>query len=241
MCPSLSAHIRDLDVMTIRWPGRFALPMILLLGSGCSEASEASSQDAQAEEHASLTFNGAFAEARRANEKAAAAQDRSYEHVDSVRRAMGRQMAENVRKTFTLRSAIADPDAFLQSGAAAELADRKLEALGLPRSDLASASVLLFGVAWELANAQPLNAAQQRALVRQVDAELKPSADPGPRRREAEAQLAVAGLWLEEQRLRRGSAEQMRALSDAVQRDMQKLSGNDMRAHDLTDKGFVER
>ena len=154
---------------------------------------------------------------------------------------MGRQMAENVRKTFTLSTAIPDPDAFLQFGAAAEVADRKLEALGLPLNDLASASVLLFGVAWELANGQPLNAAQQRALVRQIDAELKQSSDPGPRRREAEAQLAITGLWLEEQRLRQGSVDQMRALSDAVQRDMHKLSGNDMRAHDLTGKGFVER
>lgn len=227
--------------MMIRWTVRLALPMILLLGSGCSKASEATGHDAQAAKHASLTFNGAFAKARRANEEAAAAKDRSYEQVASVRRAMGRQVAEDVRKSFTLRSVIADPGEFLQSGAAAELADRKLEALGLPLNDLSSASVLLFGVAWELANAQPLNSAQQRALVRQVNAELKASADPGPRRREAEAQLAVAGLWLEEQRLRQGSAEQLRELSDAVQRDMQRMSGNDMRAHDLTNKGFVER
>ncbi|MFZ3484958.1 hypothetical protein [Sphingomonas sp. 3-13AW] len=227
--------------MTIRWSGRLLLAIMLLPASGCSKPSEASGQDAQAAEHASLTFDGAFAEARRANEEAAAARDRSYEYVPSVRRAMGRQMAENVRETFTLSTAITDRDAFLQSGAAAEVADRKLEALDLPLNDLASASVLLFGVAWELANAQPLNAAQQRALVRLVDAELKDSSDPGPRRREAEAQLAIAGFWLEEQRLRQGSADQMRALSDAVQRDMHKLSGNDMRAHDLTDKGFVER
>lgn len=227
--------------MVIRWPGRLTLSMILLLGSGCSDASEATGQDAQAAEHASLTFNGAFAEARRVNEEAAAAKDRSYDHVASVRRAMGRQMAENVRQTFTLRSVIVDPYEFLQSGAAAELADRKLDAMGLPLNDLSSASVLLFGVAWELANAQPLNASQQRALVRQVDAQLNPSTDSGARRREAEAQLAVAGLWIEEQRLRQGSPDQLRALSDAVQRDMQRLSGNDMRAHDLTDKGFIER
>lgn len=227
--------------MIIRWPGRLALPIILLLGSGCSKASEATGQDAQAAEHASLTFNGAFAKARTANEQAAAARDRSYEYVASVRRAMGREVAQNVRNTFTPGSAIADRDAFLQSGAAAEVADRKLEALGLPLNDLASASVLLIGVAWELANAQPLSAAQQGALIRQVDAELKQSSDPGPRRREAEAQLAIAGMWLEEQRLRQGSVEQTRALSDAVHRDMQKLSGNDVRAHDLTDKGFVKR
>lgn len=227
--------------MMNRWPGRLTLSMILLLSSGCSDASEATGQDAQAAEHASLTFNGAFAEARRANEKAAAAKDRSYDPVASVRRAMGRQMAENVRQTFTLRSVLADPYAFLQSGAAAELADRKLDAMGLPLNDLSSASVLLFGVAWELANAQPLNASQQRALVQQVDAQLTPSTDPGARRREAEAQLAVAGLWIEEQRLRQGSPDQLRALSDAVQRDMQRMSGNDMRAHDLTDKGFIER
>ena len=67
---------------------------------------------------------------------------------------MGREMAEPARKTFTLSTAIADRDTFLQSGAAAEVADRKLEALGLPLNDLTSASVLFFGVAWELANAQ---------------------------------------------------------------------------------------
>ncbi|MET0249492.1 MAG: hypothetical protein ABW164_07165 [Sphingobium sp.] len=229
-------------MMMIRWPAWWAaLPILLLIGSGCSKASEGAGPDSAGAAQVALLFRSGFAEARSNSGDAAKAQDRSYESVASVRRAMGRQMAENVRSSFSLRFANADQDQFMQSGAAAEVADRKIEALGLPLNDLASASVLLFGVAWELANAQPLTAAQQRALVRQVGAELKQSSDPGARRREAEAQLAIAGLWLEEERLRQGSAEQMQALSDAVQQDMKKLSGNDMRAHDLTEKGFVER
>jgi hypothetical protein len=119
----------------IRWSARLLLAILLLPASGCSKPSDAIGQNAQAAEHASQTFDGAFAEARRANEETAAARDRSYDYVASVRRAMGRQMAENVRKTFTLSSAITDLDAFLQSGAVAEPEDWKLEALGLPLSD----------------------------------------------------------------------------------------------------------
>lgn len=59
--------------------------------------------------------------------------------------------------------------------------------------------------------------------------------------READARLIMAGLWLEESRLRRESADQTRELSDAVQRDMKRMSGNDMRAHDIKDGGFAER
>jgi hypothetical protein len=227
--------------MMIRWPGRLALPIALLLVSGCSAASENSVEANETAAEAASLFEDGFAEARRSGIEAAEARDTSYDSVASVRRAMSREAAENLGTNFSLDFAIPDPEEFLRSGAAAEVADRKLEALGLPLNDLASASVLLFGVAWELANAQPLTATRQRALIRQIETELKHSRDPGVRRREAETRLAIAGLWLEEERLRHGSAERMRALSDAVQRDMKGLSGNDMRAHDLTEEGFVER
>jgi hypothetical protein len=229
------------SAMDVRWPGQLTLPIALLLSPGCSRASEDAGQTAGVAVEAASLFESGFAEARRAGIDAAKARDTSYEAVGSVRRAMGRETAANLRRNFSLPFAMPNPEEFVRSGAAAEAADRKLEGLGLPLNDLASASVLLFGVAWELANAQPLTEAQQRALIRQVDAELKQSRDPGVRRREAETRLAIAGLWLEESRLRQGSAEQMRALSDAVQRDMKGMSGNDMRAHDLTEEGFVER
>lgn len=227
--------------MMIRWPGRRTLSIALLFVAGCSGASDSAEQAGEASAEAASLFEKGFGEARRDDVEVAAASDTSYDPVASVRRAISREAADNLRRNFSLDFAIADPEEFLRSGAASETADRKLEVLDLPLNDLASASVLLFGVAWELANAQPLTATQQRALVRDVDANLKQSDDPGVRRREAETRLAIAGLWLEEERLRRGSAQGMQALSDSVQRDMKRLSGNDMRAHDLTEKGFVER
>lgn len=209
--------------------------------SSCSKAADDTGPASEASAETASLFENGFSEGRRAEIDAAAARDTSYEPTASVRRAMSRETAESLGRNFSLDFAIADPEEFVRSGAAAALADRKLETLGLPLNDLASASVLFFGLAWELANAEPLTAARQQALIRQVDRDLKHSSDPGARRRQAEPLLAIAGLWLEEERLRRGSTVRMRALSDAVQRDMVKISRNDMRAHDLRDEGFVER
>lgn len=137
------------------------------------------------------------------------------------------------------------PRIFFRSGAAGDIADRKLEALGLPTDSLAGANVLLFGLAWELANRETLTIDGQKGLLAQVNGQL----NDGPMKRkgdaerqeQAEIRLQTAALWLEEERLRRNDPERMRQLSDAVQRDMKRISGNDMRAHDLGENGLVER
>ena len=210
----------------------FLLPVTLL---GCSkDPAEAPSEDVDIAEVAPIFAQG-FKDASRIEPSRTA-----YDLDPGIRRRMNEQLAGNLRRNFSLEFAIPDPEHFIRSGAAVDVADRKLEALGLPINDLASATVLMFGLAWELANGEKLNTARQQALVRQVDKQLT-DRDSADLQREADARLIMAGLWLEESRLRRESPDQTRQLSDAVQRDMKRMSGNDMRAHDIKDGGFAER
>lgn len=168
----------------------------------------------------------------------------AYRPYSGIRRTAEQRLADNLQN-FSLTLAMEDPGEFLRSGAAGETADRKLAALGLPPDTLAGATVLMFGLAWELANQRPLTAIDQQALLSQVDNQLKTNElrDRGDtaKQREAEIRLLTAGVWLEEARLRQGSPAQMQALSDAVQRDMLRMSGSDMRAHQIGADGFEKR
>ncbi|WP_164516081.1 hypothetical protein [Sphingomonas sp. 2R-10] len=169
----------------------------------------------------------------------------SYRFDPAIRRQIARGLADHRNRNFSLRHAIPDPDGFLRSGDAATIADRALESLGLPLHSVDGATVLLFGLAWELANARPLTPDDQRALLAQIGERFADHAlhreDDADRQREAEMRLMTAGMWLEEARLRHGDAAALRELSDAVQRDMLRQSGNDMRAHRIGAQGFTER
>lgn len=215
---------------------RLAMFMLLLTLMGCSKGSEDELLNTVERAEVAPMFAQGFEDASRVEPSRTA-----YDPDPGIRRRMSDQFARNLRRNFSLEFAMPDPEQFIRSGAASEVADRKLEALGLPINDLASASVLMFGLAWELANGEKLTPAHQQALVRQVAKQLS-DRDSGPDlQREADARLILAALWLEESRLRRGSPDQTRELSDAVQRDMKRMSGNDMRAHDIKDGGFAER
>lgn len=215
---------------------RLLMFMSLVMLIGCSkEPAEELLNAAESAEVAPMFAQG-FEDASRVEPSRTA-----YDPDPGIRRRMSDQFASNLRRNFSLEFAIPNPEQFIRSGAASEVADRKLEALGLPINDLASASVLMFGLAWELANGEKLTPGNQQALVRQVAKQLTARDSGSDLQREADARLIMAAVWLEESRLRRGSPDQTRELSDAVQRDMKRMSGNDMRAHDIKDEGFAER
>lgn len=168
-----------------------------------------------------------------------------YARDPAIRQEISEQLASILPHVFSQDFMIDNPEEFLRSGAAGELVDGKLKALGLPPDSIASASILFFGTAWELANLQPITGDRQTGLLHETRKQLDPNkfaaqGAPG-KQREAEMRLQIAALWLAEARLRQGSAEQMRELSDAVQQDMKRLSGNDMRLLDLSETGFVDR
>lgn len=212
---------------------------VLLLFAACTDdpAEEPFETEEAAVAQARSLFADGFADA---GEPANSGAPTGYAPDPAIRREAAHTLAANVRRTFSLQFA-ADPEAFLRSGAAGDVADRSLEMQGLPANDLVGATVLMFGLAWELANERTLTAAQRQALLGQTRAKIDPGSSESARQREAESRLLIAALWLEEARLRRGSPEATRQLSDAVWRDMKRLSGNDMRAHDVGESGFAER
>lgn len=228
---------------------RYAVPTIVAMLLGACSADPAVDDGADGNAVAGLFAEGfdeaAATHAPETMTVAPAADLLSYRFDPAIRRQIARGMAGHRNRNFSLRHAIPDPDRFLQSGDAATVADRALEALGLPAHNVEGATVLLFGLAWELANAQSLTPDDQRALLAQThilfaDHTLHRKGD-ADRQRDAEIRLMTAGVWLEEARLRRGDDAAMRTLSDAVQRDMLRQSGNDMRAHRIGAQGFIGR
>lgn len=167
----------------------------------------------------------------------------AYDPDPGIRRETGRNMADNLRRNFSTDFVNPDPEEYLRSGAAADIADRQLEMRGLPLNDLIGATGLMFGVSWELANGKTLTPAQWRALQVQIREKIDVSklGDEAALQREAEVRLLFAALWLEEARLRHGSPERKAELSDAVWRDMKRISTTDMREQIVTEAGFVER
>ncbi|MFC4255029.1 hypothetical protein GRI97_06300 [Altererythrobacter xixiisoli] len=166
--------------------------------------------------------------------------DRSDRLTGRVETAMAGQLA----KDFTLRFALADAGEFVRSGKVRNVWQRELAARNYPADNLAGPTALMFGVAWELANGRKLTPADHAAILRQVTAKLR--GDPLERQNDeqrqiqADLRLITAGLWLEEAYVRGPYPDQMRELSDAVHRDMQKMSTNDMRDTTMTPEGFSE-
>lgn len=153
-------------------------------------------------------------------------------------------MAAGLAKDFTLRFALADPGDFIRSGKARAVWQRELAARNYSADNVAGPTALMFGVAWELANNRKLTPAEHAAILRQVTEKLR--GDPLERQNDeqrqiqADLRLITAGLWLEEAYVRAPYPDQMRELSDAVHRDMQKMSTNDMRDTTITPQGFSE-
>jgi hypothetical protein len=226
----------------IQLPTRASVMVVLAsatLGlAGCSGENGADKPDAESARAFDSLFSAAFEEAEGGDDARLA-----YEADPGIRRASERQMASNLSH-FSLSFVMPDAAEFLRSGAAGSVADRKLAELGLPSDSLAGATVLMFGLAWELANQKQLTPDDQRALLKQVHTQLQngPLRDLGDsaRQREADARLLTVGVWLQEARLRQGSPEQMQALSDAVQKDMIRWGGNDMRAQRISADGFKD-
>lgn len=154
-------------------------------------------------------------------------------------------VANNLAENFSLRFVIADPASFVRSGETREIYQRALAARNYPGDTLAGATALMFSVAWELANQRKLSPAGHAAVLRDVAAKLQSDqlATKGDEERQAQSDIAliIAALWLEEARLRQQSPDQLRELSDAVNRDMKKMSGTDMRTHTVTAAGLVTR
>ncbi|MFL0587672.1 secretin and TonB N-terminal domain-containing protein [Sphingomonas olei] len=122
---------------------------------------------------------------------------------------------------------------------------RELEARRLPENSVSGATALFLAIGWELANGQRLSPAQNAAIFRQTTSGLQSSPllrqSHARRQQESEMRLIIAALWLEEARARTSSARLTKELSDAVWRDMKTITSNDMRAYDVTAKGFTER
>lgn len=202
---------------------------------------------AQAEEFSDLFANGFDGSRMETSQTAEISAEAMlpYRVDPGIRREVADMLADNLNRNFSLRFQMEDPERFLRSGAAADVGNRMIEALGLPSDTVAGATVLMFGVGWELANDQALTPDDQKALLSQAisllgDHKVSGRGDSA-RQREGDVRLLSAALWLEETRLRRNDRQAMRELSDAVNRDMQRITDNDMRAHRITADGFVDR
>lgn len=168
-----------------------------------------------------------------------------YESASRITRQVEAGLAANLAENFTLDFALADPRAYLTEGKARALYQSELRARGLPADSVAGATALLFGVAWEIANGRKLSAQENAAILRQINTRLRGDAlerqGDAERQVQAEVRLLTAALWLEEAYLREPFPDQTRDLSDAVHRDFQTMSGNDLRAQRVTENGFEER
>ncbi|MFV0625430.1 hypothetical protein ACBY01_15655 [Sphingomonas sp. ac-8] len=235
----------------------FSIAALLLFATaGCSKLEE---EDTAAEVDPTIVSSlfaegfegGSPASEARSEERAATAGDvqdlRAGIPFDRSRSLTGRveqAAAKELDKLFSLRFALADPGDFVSSGKVRDVWERELAARGYSGDTLAGATALMFGVAWELANGRKLSAADHAAILRQVTSKLRgdPLERQGDEQRQIQAdiRLITAGLWLEEAYLREPYPDQMRELSDAVQRDMQKMTKNDMRATRVTAEGFSD-
>ncbi|MGE4323168.1 MAG: hypothetical protein AB7E60_09090 [Sphingobium sp.] len=234
------------------------LPVLLLLlaATGCSKFDE---RDNAAEADPAIVtglfaegFGGGSAEGTvRPEERADAAGDDQdpragipFERSRSLTGRVEQATARDIGKLLSLRFALADPADFLTSGKVRGVWERALSARGYSGDTLAGATALMFGVAWELANGRTLSAADNAAILRQVTTRLR--GDPLERQNDeqrqiqADLRLITAGLWLEEAYLREPYPDQMRELSDAVHRDMRKMTNNDMRVTNVTAQGFSD-
>lgn len=154
-------------------------------------------------------------------------------------------VATRLPQLVSLRFRMDDPSRFVKTAGTRSIYRRELEARRLPENSVSGATALFLAIGWELANGQRLSPAQNAAIFRQTTSGLQSSPllrqSHARRQQESEMRLIIAALWLEEARARTLSARLTKELSDAVWRDMKTITSNDMRAYDVTAKGFTER
>ncbi|MCW2389240.1 hypothetical protein M2333_002286 [Sphingobium sp. B11D3B] len=195
-----------------------AAALLLLLGTtGCSKSSEADN----AAEIDSARVTRLFTEGFNSETTGASATEQTSQHGSQIAdpragipfdrsRTVTAKVEEAVSKNpgslLSLRFALVAPGDFLRSGKARTVWARELAARSYPADTVAGATALMFGVAWELANARKLSAADNAAILRQVTTKLR--GDPLERQNDERRQIQVdlrlitAGLWLEEAYLR---------------------------------------
>ena len=217
--------------------------LALLLMAGCSDASSAG--EAEQAAHAA-SFAAAFESGFDAGlDSGPDATGLPFERAPARTSEVEAMVADNLADNFSFRFAMAEPESFIRSGQVRDVYRRELAARNLPGDTLAGATALMFGVAWEVANGRRLSSSDNAAILRQAAAMLR--ADPleqqgdDARQAQADTALTIAGLWLEEADLRRDLPDRARELSDAVNRDMARMSGTDMRSRAIAAEGFVAR
>ncbi len=153
-------------------------------------------------------------------------------------------VASRLPQMVSLRFRMDDPSRFVKTAGTRAIYRRELQKRGFPENSLSGATALFLSVGWELSNGRRLSPAQNAAIFRQTSSGLQSSPllrqSDARRQQEAEMRLIIAALWLEEARARGSSAPLTRELSDAVWRDMKKITRNDMRAYTVTGKGFTD-
>lgn len=232
-----------------------SLPLGALLLSGCSREEDVVVDEATTAEFTDL-FGRGFSEEKAGSGEAGAqaiARGGTASTDDGIRfnrefritRDVQDALSANVPQNFSLRFTIPDPARFIEAGRAREIWEEEMKRRNFPDNSVAGGTALLFAVGWELANGSTLSAAQNAAILRQLEAGLRgnPLADAPDAQRQIQAdlRLTVAGVWLGEARQREGSAVAMRELSASVHQDLVRLSNNNMRQKDVTSAGFVDR
>lgn len=171
--------------------------------------------------------------------------DLPFERYDDLSDQIEQAVSVDIKKLLSVRFQMKDAAFFVRTAGTRPLYRRDLKARSYPEDSLAGATALFLAVGWELANGQKLTTAQNAAILQQARDNLKKSPLAGQGKaalqQEAETRLIIAGVWLEEARLRADGASQQRALSDSVWNDMKTISNNDMRAHAVTTKGLSKR
>ncbi|MFC4256905.1 hypothetical protein GRI97_14725 [Altererythrobacter xixiisoli] len=232
-----------------------SLPLTALLLTGCSREEEPPLDDATTAEFTDL-FGRGFSEEKAGSGEAGAQAIAGggtlgsddgipFKREFRITRDVQDALSANVGQNFSLRFMIPDPARFIEGGYARSSWEEEMEKRNFPPDTVAGGTTLLFAVGWELANGRKLTAGQNAAILRQMQAKLR--GDPLANASEAERQvqtdlrLTVAGVWLEEARLREGSAVATRELSESVHQDLVRLSNNNMRDKIVTSAGFVDR
>lgn len=176
---------------------------------------------------------------------AASQATRSIQRSSDRTREIEAMVADGISENLSVRMLMPNPDAFVRTGKARQVYERELGARNLPGDTVAGASALLFAVAWEIANGRKLSQADHAAILAQasesLDADIPATDGNDALHVRADTALTIAGLWLEEARVRASDPERTREFSDAVQRDMLRMSGTDMRQRKVVAEGFAPR
>lgn len=168
---------------------------------------------------------------------------RAIERSSDRTREIEAMVAAGLTENLSARFLTPNPEEFVRSGGTREVYWRELGARNLPGDTVAGATALLYAVAWEISNGRRLSQSDHAAILAQanesLDGDISASAGTKELQERADTALTIAGLWLEEARVRASDPEQAREFSDAVRHDMLRMSGTDMRLRKVTAEGFT--